>query len=94
MVDVMTARLPALTRADLVVGKWYRAKRFARIGWDGNNDRTIVGISPFDAGDLTEIQYDSDTVKMGSHLPKTTVGAFLRWARCEAPELVDGVAND
>lgn len=63
-----------LTKEDLRVGCWYRAKRFKEF-FGKNNDRQIVYLS----GD--RVQYDSDTVRTGRRLPFTTIEKFLRWAK-------------
>lgn len=64
-----------LTKDDLVVGKWYRAKRHLESAFS-NNDRQIVYLS----SDKTQVQYDGDTVKMGQRRPVVDVEKFLKWA--------------
>lgn len=64
-----------LTAADIRPNKLYRAKRFK--GADAyNNDRVVVWIDSF----RTIVQYDSDTVAAGRHLPKVSMEKFLKWA--------------
>ena len=66
---------PALTRADLVVGGVYRAKKPARVGREGDwNDREILYIG------LAEVQYDGPAVAMGRYYPKVMIKDFLAWA--------------
>jgi len=67
---------PKLTESDIVVGGTYRAKRFREL-FGCTNDRYILWISE----DRALVQYDSDTVRNGRHYPKTTMSAFLNWAR-------------
>lgn len=67
---------------DITVGKWYRAKRFKEVGIFGNNnDRMVVWISP----DRKEVQYDSDTVKMGQRRPIIPMEKFIKWVKEEIP---------
>jgi hypothetical protein len=66
---------------DIAYGKWYRGKRF-REGFFVNNDRVVVWISP----DRKEVQYDSDTVKMGQRRPVISMEKFLKWAKEEVPQ--------
>jgi hypothetical protein len=70
-----------LKQEDIAVGKWYRAKRFRDL-MIYNNDRVVLWISP----DRKEVQYDSDTVRIGMRRPTTTMEKFLRWAKEEIPE--------
>lgn len=66
---------PALTRADLVVGGVYRAKKPGRVGWAGDfNDREILHIG------LAEVQYDGPAVALGRKYPKVMIKDFLAWA--------------
>lgn len=59
-------------------GKNYRAGIFGTT----NNDRVVVWISP----DRKEVQYDSDTVKMGQRRPVVSMEKFLKWAKEEVPQ--------
>lgn len=68
-----------LTKKDLKVGSTYRGKRYREF-LGQSNDRIIVWI-----GDTT-VQYDSDTVKIGRHLPRIDIEKFLRWAKEIKPE--------
>ena len=67
---------------EIQVGKWYRGKRFLSNPIYGSNDRIVVWIST----DRKKIQYDSDTVHIGRHLPMITMEKFLKWAKQEAPK--------
>ena len=72
-----------LKQEDIAVGKWYRAKNFrAGIFGNVNNDRVVLWISP----DRAEVQYDSDTVKMGQRRPVVSMEKFLKWAKEEVPQ--------
>lgn len=63
-----------LTKEDLKVGSTYRGKRYKEcLGF--SNDRHILWMSD------TEVQYNSDTVKIGWHYPKIDIEKFLRWAK-------------
>lgn len=68
-----------LTEKDLVVGRWYRAKKPRRVARtfgnaDGEpNDRKITWIG------LGQLQYDGPSVKFGSHYPKQDIEKFLKW---------------
>jgi hypothetical protein len=68
---------PKLTRADLVVGATYRAKRPRQVGTvfnGGLNDRTILWIG------LAEVQYDGPAVANGRKYPRVMISDFLKWA--------------
>ncbi len=68
----------ALKKEDLKIGATYCGKR--RMKANGiNNDRTIVWINP----ERTKVQYDSDTVKTGRHLPIIAIDVFLNWVKEE-----------
>lgn len=75
-----------LTAEDIKVGHWYEAKRF-RCLMNGrpNNDRQIVWIGESYVGEKM-VQYDSDTVKMGHHLPTIPMETFLKWVAKEITE--------
>ena len=64
-----------LTPDDIKVGKWYRAKRYREYGFGSNNDRKVVWISP----SRMRVQFDSDTIRVGYHLPCITMEKFLKW---------------
>jgi len=71
-----------LKQEDIAVGKWYRAKRFNEgIFGNINNDRVVLWIS----SDRKEVQYDSDTVKMGQRRPVVPMEKFLKWVKEEVP---------
>lgn len=61
---------------ELVVGHTYEAKRPKAIGLVEPliDDRMIVWMG------LTEVQYDSPSVRFGRRLPKVSKDAFLKWA--------------
>lgn len=67
------------TATDLVVGHIYRGKRPQGIhGWF--NDRMIMWLG------ITQVQYDSPTVKTGERHPTVTIGKFLDWAASDVTE--------
>jgi len=70
-----------LTKEDLKVGGVYRAKRYREFPFGGSNDRNILWMDEY------EVQYNSDSVKIGRRYPKISIGAFLRWAK----EKVEGI---
>ena len=68
---------------DIAVGKWYRGKKFKEgIFGNMNNDRVVRWISP----DRKEVQYDSDTVKLGQRRPTVSMEKFVKWVKDEVPE--------
>ncbi len=70
-----------LTREDLKVGHCYSAKRKNTTGFMRYiNDRQILYIGR-DIIDGEYVQYDSPTVKNGSHYPKISVEKFLKWVK-------------
>ena len=72
-----------LTAEDIKVGHWYEAKNHRGCGGGRpNNDRQVVWISSF----KENVQYNSDTVANGRHLPMVTMEAFLKWAKREICE--------
>jgi hypothetical protein len=77
----------SLTAEDIKVGHWYEAKR-PRITMGGrpNNDRQVVWIGQPGTYGVTNVQYDSDTVKTGRQLPNVTMDEFLKWAKREICE--------
>ena len=72
------------TEEDIKVNKIFRGKDkriFRQVLWVGKNRLT---------GDES-VQYDSNTVGRGRHYPKTTMTAFLKWAKEDfTGQLVDG----
>lgn len=74
----MTAGQPVGGAAlELIQGHCYRAKKPRATGGLFSpvyNDRQIVHVG------IETIQYDSPTVKNGSHYPKVTKEKFLAWA--------------
>jgi hypothetical protein len=77
-----------LTEEDIQAGKLYRAKRFRELPFGGDNDRRVLWIGEGWKGKTygTLVQYDSHTVRLGRHYPKTTMEAFLKWAKHEVVE--------
>lgn len=71
-----------LTDVELIVGHYYRGKRFKEL-FDVNNDRIILYISP----DGQQVQYDSDTVRIGQQRPLVDADKFLRWAKEDVTHL-------
>jgi hypothetical protein len=70
-----------MSPSEIKVHHVYRGKRYREGMFGGNNDRHVIYIDPF----RVMLQYDSDTVQIGRHYPRTTVEAFARWAKCEVP---------
>lgn len=62
-----------LTADALEVGGWYRAKQYREF-LTINNDRQIIWKG------ITQVQYNSDSVRNGRHFPRVTIEAFLKWA--------------
>lgn len=70
---------------DLEVGKTFRAKKPSMVRFltrSGYNDRTVVWLG------ISQVQYDSLTVRTGSHLPTISADEFLRWAGTEVTEKI------
>ena len=64
-----------MTHDDIIVGHTYEAKKPQRVGWMRFlNDRQVV----FCGNGI--VQYDSPSVGLGRHYPKTTMEKFLKWA--------------
>lgn len=77
-----------LTVEDLKVGHVYSAKRKSTTGFMRYlNDRQIlfIGHHFFDG---SYVQYDSPTVKNGSHYPKVPIDKFLSWAKKDVTHLM------
>lgn len=71
---------PELTEADIQVGKFYRGKNPARVGfYQELNDRKVIHIS----SSRSQVQYDSSAVADGKHFPKVSMLKFLKWASHE-----------
>jgi hypothetical protein len=62
-----------ITPADIKINTTYFAKR-RTVSAFGNNDRYIIWIG------ATTLQYDSDTVRMGSKHPTISIEKFCKWA--------------
>ncbi|CAM5386977.1 hypothetical protein [Rhodanobacter lindaniclasticus] len=77
----MNARADVL---QLVVGHVYEAKRPTVVGLFDRfiNDRQILWVG------LTEVQYDSPTVRPGWHYPKISAEAFRNWAARDVTHLM------
>jgi len=68
---------------DIKIGKWYRAKRFKEgLFGSTNNDRLVVWISI----DRKDVQYDSDTVRIGQRRPVISMEKFMKWVKEKCPE--------
>lgn len=63
-----------MTHWDLLINRTYEAKRPATTVFGLLNDRQIVWIG------LTDVQYDSPTVRVGSKYPTIPIEKFLKWA--------------
>lgn len=63
-----------LTEKDLIVGHEYSARKPKNMMF-GSDNRVIVWRS----ADGSSVQYDSDTVKIGRHLPTVPTEKFLKW---------------
>ncbi|WP_315090329.1 hypothetical protein [Aggregatibacter segnis] len=77
-----------LTVEDLKVGHVYSAKRQTTTGFFRYiNDRQIlfIGYELIDGG---YVQYDSPSVKNGSHYPKVSIEKFLKWAKEDVTDLM------
>lgn len=69
---------PQLTKADIQVGKHYRAKHPQRVGFlEELNDRTVIYVG------VRTVQYDGPSVSFGQKYPSVTMEAFLKWASHE-----------
>ena len=75
-----------ITEADVVVNKIFqgRDKNLRQILWVGQSRMPPYEMSA---------QYDSNTLRAGRHYPKTTMAAFLKWARRDVTGLVDEYWN-
>ncbi len=70
--------------ADIVVGRFYQAKRPSASPGLLVNDRQVRWIS----SDRSLVQYDSPSLPDGRHYPKVTMEAFLKWAALDVTELM------
>lgn len=74
-----------ITRADLVVGRVFRARKPAPAGQGYFNDRQLVHVGMF------EVQYDGPAVAHGRHYPNIEIDKFIAWAhRDVTKELPEG----
>ncbi len=61
---------------EIIVCRFYRAKRPRRCIDGGFNDRKVLWVSE----NGLNVQYDSPTVEQGRHYPRVTMEKFLKWA--------------
>jgi hypothetical protein len=74
-----------LTAADIKVGRTYEAKRIALVSSENlANDRQVLYVNLH----MTEVQYDSPTVRGGAAYPVLSMEKFLKWARRDVTNLM------